>query len=531
MPDGPANFVDRILAHPPEGTALVLPFSWDEHGVHQSITVTYGQLAQRIGAVQAALHKQGFRRGDRVIVMFPVRLDLYSLVLGLLASGMAAVLIDTGMGTKKVLSAMKAARAKGIVSIHALLKHRWWIPTLWGLKKYSVDSHGLFMRSAGRMLAQPDSTPATVDVDADEHALITFTSGSTGRPKGADRTHALLTAQHLALAEHFPAEPGEVDMPCFPVVTLHNLCCGIPTVLPPVDFRAVAEADAKTVWAWAALHGVTRMSGAPAYIARLLDGLEDGTSEPPATLAAVGVGGARVSRELCARVGVTLPRVRGLVLYGSTEAEPIASVDFDDVLGAVGEGVLVGTPAEHAEVELVNLPEPVPVDLGPESVTPFLAGTGESGELIVRGPHVNRGYLDDEEATRANKLFERDGSVWHRTGDVARWDPQGRLWLTGRVKDLVHVGDRVVHPYPLEEALDQLDGVARACALQLDAAPTIVIQPAPGADLDVVQESVRDELSRRKQEGFVVWTVEAIPVDPRHNSKIDRVGLRERLNA
>jgi len=285
------------------------------------------------------------------------------------------------------------------------------------------------------------------------------------------------------------------------------------------------------VWSWASEHQVTRLSGAPAYVARLVDALEAGTSTSPRSLAAVGVGGARVSRDLCARVGAALPGVRGMVLYGSTEAEPIASVDFTDVLDANGEGVLVGTPAEHAEVALVNLPEPAPTDLGPDSVTPWRVEGDEPGELIVRGPHVNRGYLDDPEATRANKLFEPDGSVWHRTGDVARWDAEGRLWLSGRVPDLVRIGDRVVHPYPLEEALERLPQVVRACALQLDAAPTVVVQPVAGADPHEVREAVREQLRDRNVEEFVVWTTEAIPMDPRHNSKIDRVGLRESLNA
>ncbi len=526
------NFVDRILSHPPERTALVLPTAWDEDRVTESVTVTFGELGARIGAVQGALAREGFRRGDRVVVMFGVGLDLYALVLGLLASGMAAVLIDTGMGPKKVLAAMKTSGAKGIVSVHALLRHRWWVPTLWGLKKYSVDSSGLFLRRAVRLLAPGpgDSRRDSADVDGDDHALITFTSGSTGRPKGADRTHTLLTEQHLALAEHFPADPDEIDMPCFPVVTLHNLCCGIPTVLPPVDFRAVSEAPARAVWSWATEHGVTRMSGAPAYVERLLDALEDGTAAAPETLRAVGVGGARVSRELCARVGMMLPRVRGMVLYGSTEAEPIASVDFDDVLGAVGEGVLVGTPADAAEVALVDLPEPAPVDLGDDSIAPYVVGDRDPGELIVRGKHVNRGYLDDVEATRANKLFEPDGTVWHRTGDVARWDRHGRLWLTGRVKDLVRAGDTVLHPYPLEEALDRLPSVGRACLLQLDAAPTVVVQPANGTDPNVARDAAREFVRKRELDGVVVWTVDAIPMDSRHNSKIDRVALRERLN-
>ena len=71
----------------------------------------------------------------------------------------------------------------------------------------------------------------------DQSALISFTSGSTGRPKGADRTHSILLAQHDALQAHAPGREGEIDMPCFPAVVLHNLSCGISSVVPPIDLR------------------------------------------------------------------------------------------------------------------------------------------------------------------------------------------------------------------------------------------------------------------------------------------------------
>ncbi len=524
-----ANFVDHILEHPPEKTALVLPAAWDETGVTESVQVTFGELAGRIGGVQAALREAGFRPGDRIVVMFPVGVDLYSLVLGLMASGMAAVLIDTGMGVKKVLAAMRHSGAKGIVSVHALLKHRWWIPTLWWMRKYCVDASGPFLRPAARLLSQPASTPVTLEREPDDHALITFTSGSTGKPKGADRTHRLLTEQHRALKHHFPEAADEIDMPCFPVVTLHNLCCGIPTVLPPVDFRAVAQAPAAAVWSFAAKHGVTRMSGAPAYVDRLVAHLEgDGErgspdDGAPATLRQIGVGGARVPRSLMARVKQALPEVEAKVLYGSTEAEPIASVHFDEVLASPGDGVLVGTEAAAATVALLEVPDPPPT-LDQRGVAPFEVADGEPGELVVSGPHVNRGYLDDPAATAENKLFEPDGRCWHRTGDVARRDEQGRLWLIGRTKDMVPVGDRLVAPYPVEEAVDALPGVARSAFLDVGG-PVLVVQMEPGA-VPPDPVALAGLVDVRGAGVLRVEVVDEIPVDPRHNSKIDRVRLR-----
>jgi len=516
-----ANLVRLILRHAderPEATALVVPVAWSSTAVTEERRVTFGELGDRIRRTSGALRAEGFTAGDRVVVMFPVGLDLYCLILGLFHAGMAAVLIDTGMGPKKVLDAVRRSGAAGIVSVHALLKHRWWVPTLWGLRKYGVDASGIALAPAARL---HDGEPADLaTVGADDHALITFTSGSTGRPKGADRTHGLLVAQHEALAEHFPVEPGEIDMPCFPVVTLHNLCLGIPTVVPPVDFRDVAAAPAESVWAFAAEHGVTRMSGAPAYLSRLLIALEDRRSAPPSTLRSVGVGGARVAVSLCRRTLEALPGVEAKVLYGSTEAEPISSVDFADVLAFEGEGALVGEVAAAATVELVSLPEEPP-DLDGRGVASYVVPTGEPGELVVSGPHVNRGYLDDPDANRANKLYEPDGAVWHRTGDMARWDGD-RLVLVGRTRDMLRVHGRVVAPFPVEAALEEVPGVIRAGVVQTDDGTTIafvsVEQPS-------AVDGARAVLAARGLEAFVE-VHESMPVDSRHRSRIARSVLR-----
>ncbi|MFU8803948.1 MAG: AMP-binding protein, partial [Bradymonadaceae bacterium] len=266
------NLAGLVLRHgenTPEYPALIVPTRWNDDEVLDEVCLSYGELAERISRVRGGLARAGIGEGDRVVVMFGVRADHNILVLALLAAGVAVVLIDTGMGKERVLQAMKLARPKAIMSIDALLKHRLWLPALWGMRRYSIDRPRLGVRSFSELLqSEPLSGPA-LERAPGAPGLITFTSGTTGRPKGANRTHDLLIAQHEALKEHFPATADEIDMPCFPVVPLHNLCSGITTVMPAVDFRQPASVEPGVVVSQIRAHGVTRFAGAPAYMTRI----------------------------------------------------------------------------------------------------------------------------------------------------------------------------------------------------------------------------------------------------------------------
>lgn len=515
--------------HKPDDLALVVPTLSPDGGQYDEATLTFGALGQRVSEAMAGLADQGLERGDRVILMAPLSTDLYALLLGLLASGLSAVFVDTGMGKDKILEAIDDARAQAIVSVRALLKYRWLVGPLRRLRHYSADSSGWGVRPLSDLFGVHDGPPPreTAATHADDHALITFTSGSTGRPKGADRTQGLLVAQHLALADHFPAEDGEVDMPCFPVVTLHNLCCGVPTVLPAVDFKAPASVNPAFVFEQIGRWGVTRMSGAPAYIARLVDDLER-RQVTETRIRQLGVGGAPTPITLCERIAAVFPQTEAQVIYGSTEAEPIASVDMGEIVRTKSDaprlGHLVGTVAHAATVALVDLPDPAP-DLDERGVVPYRVAHGEPGELVVSGDHVNRAYLDNPTATRANKLYTPDGVVWHRTGDVASVDAQGRLWLRGRVNDLVRHQGRAVHPLPIEADLASRAGVRRVALINLASQAEAVLAyegEAPASELT-------DALEALGLEGVAVLSVPRIPTDYRHQSKIDRPTLRAQL--
>ncbi len=527
------NLAERVVDQArqnPDQLALVVAVLHGEGSAYTEERLTFGELGQRIASFQAGLEAHGFKAGDRMILMAPLSLDLYALLLALFASGLSAVLIDAGMPRAKIVQAIRDAKAQAILSVGALLRFRWLIPALWGLRCFSVDSKGFGVRPSRLLFRETGAEPTVRKTLADDHALITFTSGSTGRPKGADRTHGLLTAQHLALAEHFPNRGGEIDMPCFPVVTLHNLCCGIPTILPAVDFKAPGSVHAPFLVEQIQRWGINQMSGAPAYIERLVEHLE-AKDQRNHSIKRMAVGGAPVPMHLCRRILERFPACEAQVVYGSTEAEPIASVSMVEVLSererAVDLGLLVGSVAHVADVALVHLPSD-PVDLGADGIDPYRVEQGMSGELVVSGPHVNRSYLDNPNANRANKIYAEDGTVWHRTGDVACFDEHQRIWLQGRVKDLVQHRGVAVQPLPIEAALDDLDGVTRSALIQGTVAGSAILVLELSTH-QVPQESIHKVLKRYRLDEVPLVVRQKIPMDYRHQSKIDRVGLRASL--
>jgi acyl-CoA synthetase (AMP-forming)/AMP-acid ligase II len=300
------------------------------------------------------------------------------------------------------------------------------------------------------------------------------------------------------------------------------------TVIPPVDLRRPATSlvpervlDAMGRW------GVTRLSAAPAYMARLVAAIAPGDARA-AKVRRLVVGGAPVPRRLCAAIVRRFDQADARVAYGSTEAEPIATATMRDVAESAGDGYMVGHVAPVASVELVTLPEFAPA-LGSDGLVPHRVPEGASGEVVVSGPHVNRRYINDDEAVRRLKVRAPDGVVWHRTGDVARRDARGWLWLTGRTSDVVPYGGRSLEPYVVEAAVEDIEGVDRA-ALVAHGKACLAVTSRGSVPPDDLVASIRAHLARHDLGDVVVRIVPEMPVDARHQSKIDRVALRDALS-
>ena len=503
---------------------------------------TFSDLDARVDWMAAGLRSEGVEAGDRVILMVPMSLKLYQVLLAVLKLGAVAVFVDPWVGAAQIARFAAYAEPRGFVGVGKSHVVRLFNKELRTLPITVTTGRRVCCMPARRMwseVIQFDGPVALYPNRPEDTALITFTSGSSGMPKGADRTHRFLGAQHEALNQEFPYKDSDVDLPTFPVFSLNNLANGITTVIPDMDFRKVADVDGARILEQMKESGVTTATASPPFFDRLSEALE--VSGEGIGLRRLLTGGAPVTDRQLRRWREAMPDTEIIVIYGSTEAEPVAHIGLAERLSLVEEGsarragYCVGRPAEAVSAKVI------PIRRGPV----VLEGggwkeleQGEVGELAVSGDHVCQRYFRNPEATAENKIVEDDGRVWHRMGDTGYLDEEGRFWLTGRVhstivRDGVAIQAQVVEQVGRgsDERIQRIAAVGMEDDIRGERLVVVV-------ETDVASSVGRDELlfgvrARLKEseieiDGLVCRT-EPIPVDPRHNSKVDYGVLRGQL--
>lgn len=466
--------------------------------------------------------------GDRALLFIPMSIDLYVALLACLHLGAVAVFVDAWADRRRLDAAVAAARPRAFLGVPRAHLLRLASAAVRSIPVTIVFGRGPFSL---RRCERPADAGLAAQVADDAHALVTFTTGSTGRPKAAARSHAFLWAQHGALDRHLALKESDVDLPTLPVFVLNNLALGVTSVLPDFDARRPAEIDPARVYRQIIAERVTTSSGSPAFYERLARWCSRQGVRLP--LRALFTGGAPVLPPL-ARLLADTVEGSAHVVYGSTEAEPIAGIEARDMLAVMGpagsEGLCAGQPVPDVRLRLLR-PHEGPIELGDGGLAAWEVGPGETGEIVVAGAHVLRGYLDNPEADRENKIPDGE-TIWHRTGDAGRLDEDGRLWLMGRLKQRVTRAGETRWPLPAEIRALRVDGINHAAYLgepdaDLGQRAVLVVEIEGGR----LTESVESDLAAAL-EGIAVDEVHVmprIPRDPRHASKTDLDALRALL--
>jgi malonyl-CoA/methylmalonyl-CoA synthetase len=435
--------------------------------------ISYGALELNAGRLAALLETRGVNPGDRVACQAPKSPEAVMLYLATLKIGAVWLPLNTAYTESEVRYFLDDAE-----------------PAL-----FVTDAVAL-AREASRFEPRRHTEPRADD----DLAAVIYTSGTTGRSKGAMLTHANLASNALTLHRIWGFEPRDVLLHALPIFHVHGLFVALHTTflngspmlwLDKFDEQAVLDA----------LPRATVMMGVPTFYTRLLARPEFGRARCEHVRLFISGSAPLLEstfREFEDRTGHAI-----LERYGMSEAGMITS---NPLIGPRIPGS-VGYPLPGVELRI--------------------AGGAGTGVIEIKGPNVFKGYWHMPEKTREE--FTQDG--FFITGDVGRKDPDGRVWISGRAKDLIISGGFNVYPKEVELVLDELPGVVESAVIGLphpDYGEAVAAVIAGSGDEAEILAAARGKLAGFKVPKRVVF-VDDLPRNAM--GKVQKAALRERFKA
>ncbi|MFN3584347.1 AMP-binding protein [Phenylobacterium sp.] len=369
--------------------------------------ISYGDLEAGAGRVAARLIAEGVRPGDRVALQAEKSPEVIMVYLGVLKAGAVFLPLNSAYTAAEVDYFL--ANAEPAVFITD--------PTAW-VRDAAV--HAPLERAVPRA--------------AEDLASLIYTSGTTGRSKGAMLSHGNLAANALALHAAWGFTPDDVLLHALPVFHVHGLFvalhCALLSGCPMIWLPKFTDAEVL-----AGLETATVMMGVPTFYTRLL-----------------------------ANPDFTRARAAGVRVFisGSAPLLPSTFVEFEERTGqrileryGMSEAVIITTNPLDGERIAGSVGYPLP------GVELRIGGGEDTGVIQIRGPSVFGGYWRMPEKTAEE--FTADG--FFITGDVGRQDPDGRVWISGRAKDLIISGGYNVYPKEVELVIDEMPGVIESAVI------------------------------------------------------------------
>ncbi len=351
--------------------------------------------------------------------------------------------------------------------------------------------------------------------------MVAFTSGATGPAKGVTYRHQQLQAQRDALARLYEVKPDDRLVAAFAPFALYGPAVGIPSVVPDMDvtapgtLRAVSLADAVDAVR------ATLVFASPAALSNVLATAEELSASQRVALGGVRLllsAGAPVPARMLRAVAELMPNAEMHTPYGMTEVLPVCDITLTEIEAAgAGNGVCVGQPLDEVSIAIS------PLDRAGRAAGALTDQPNVTGEVCVRAEHVKEQY---DKLWRTQHASAQPAG-WHRSGDVGHLDPDGRLWIEGRLVHVITTASGPLTPVGIEQAVEAVPGVRLAAAVGVGPGQTQQVAVVatsngtrrPGLAPDALAAAIRTTVD---VDVAAVLVAPRLPVDRRHNSKIDR---------
>jgi amino acid adenylation domain-containing protein len=485
--------------------------------------LSYGELNTKAAEVADRLREAGVRPGACVVICIDRSLDMLIGLFGVLKAGCTYVPLDSQYSLERLTSVLEDTGAPVLVT------GRGPAHTLAAIRERFGHLVVICLDEPGAARNRSALTRSTVPVSPDDLAYVIYTSGSTGTPKGVEITHRSLANFALASAESFALRPADrvLQFASFSFDTAAEeifpcLITGATLVLRNDQMLYSASAFLSQCRQWQ----ITVLDLPTVYWHELTENIAAGNLELPEALRLVILGGDRALPEraeqwLRASRG---RRIRLLNEYGPTEATVVATThEITDAVsvGASGQ-VPIGRPIANVQTYILD-----------RSLNPVVIGA--RGELFIGGAGLARGYRHRPDSTAEsfvpNPFSDVPGARLYKTGDLARYRPDGSIEFLGRTDHQVKVRGFRVEPGEIEAVLTEHAGIRHAVVMARqdhagDHRLIAYVVPASGARLQ--SHVVRDFLKRRVPPYMVPSAfvfLDAFPLTT--HGKVDRRALPE----
>jgi long-chain acyl-CoA synthetase len=407
--------------------------------------VTHGAYLKRVESLATGLARAGIEAGDRIVVMSQNNLEFIDLYGAAARLGAMLVPINWRLSPEEVAHVAADGAPKIVIAdaanqavLHNAHKSLTGVRHWYGIGGSTapfVPYDTLVENGAGASGHMAAPRP-----DADTGLVMIHTAAVGGRPRGAVLSHANVVAASVQMIHHWRLTPDDVNLGVLPLFHIAGLGMLLAAQQAGGASVITAKFDAEASVALIRAENITMLAEFPPIMTSLLDAAQG----RPSDLASLRVATGLDSPETIARFERECPTARFWSVFGQSETSGFVTMGpFRDKPGAAGRPALLASVAVLDETD-----QP--------------AGTGDVGEIAVRGPTVFKGYWNCEADTA---ITLRNG--WHHTGDQGAFDAEGYLWYKGRspAKELIKPGGENVYPAEVEREILAHPAIAEVVVL------------------------------------------------------------------
>ncbi len=473
--------------------------------------LTYRELTERANQLAHLLRSRGVGADVPVGVCLPRSPELFVALLGVMKAGGACLPLDPDYPKDRLAYMLHDSQAPVLITNSAFLP-------VFGSEKREIvvlDSTQV-LEGQSRQNLSPIATP-------DNLAYVIYTSGSTGKPRGVLLTHRGLVNHNVAAIQLYGITPTDRVMQFASIsfdIAIEEMWPTWIAGATLVNRASKALMGSSELLGWIQEQQITVLNLPTAYWHELVRELAESKRSMPESVRLVIVGGEKASSAAYKSwLQCGGDRVRWINTYGPTEASVIATSFEPDQTKPIPDNLPIGRPIANTEIYILN-----------ENLQAVAAG--EPGELHIGGPGVARGYLNRPEMTAAkfiaNPFKKHESERLYKTGDSARFLPDGSIEFIGRTDFQVKIRGYRIELGEIEAVLEKCSGV-RECvviAREDDGTKRLVGYVVGSAEQTVSAGDLRDFLAERLPEYMVPGDfvlLKSLPLTP--NGKVDRRAL------